>query len=188
MAKRLLLIIDPQFDFIEGSLKVDGAKDKMYKLSMYLYSKKNEYDAIAFTVDFHPSTHCSFEENGGDWPMHCVQHSRGASIFNTLLNVAIETKLPLHFFTKGTNDEKEEYSVFKNEKSKEKLLGLIEAMGIEEIDICGIAYDYCVGDTIKDAVKLGLKDKINVLKEYCPSIGEGKEMDTFLEDEGINVI
>lgn len=74
---KILLIVDPQVDFISGSLAVEGAKEKMDALTNALQSGDIECDYVMITKDFHPSNHCSFKENGGQWPAHCVKGTEG---------------------------------------------------------------------------------------------------------------
>ena len=69
---KILLIVDPQVDFISGSLAVEGAKEKMDALASALQNGEIDCDYVMVTKDFHPSNHCSFKENGGQWPPHCV--------------------------------------------------------------------------------------------------------------------
>ena len=81
MAKNnVLMIIDPQYDFISGSLECSDAIEKMTKLAYYIRENGEKYDSIVITLDWHPIDHCSFIENGGEWPMHCVAYTKGASI------------------------------------------------------------------------------------------------------------
>ena len=82
--KNVLLIVDPQNDFITGSLAVEGAKEKMMYLSDYINSV--EYDYIFITMDTHPENHMSFKENGGIWPKHCVAGTNGWCIPEYLSN------------------------------------------------------------------------------------------------------
>ena len=111
MAK-LYLCIDTQYDFQEGgNLGVDGGKKCGDLQAEYLSKHKDEYGIVIATVDWHPITHCSFKDNGGIWPPHCVQHSHGAAIYQPLLDVLTEC----HNFvtlTKGCDEDHEEYSIF----------------------------------------------------------------------------
>ena len=64
---KILLIVDPQVDFISGSLAVEGAKEKMDALASALQNGEIDCDYVMVTKDFHPSNHCSFkrtEANG----------------------------------------------------------------------------------------------------------------------------
>lgn len=81
---KILLIVDPQVDFISGSLAVEGAKEKMDALASALQNGEIDCDYIMVTKDFHPSNHCSFKENGGQWPPHCVKGTAGSCVYAPL--------------------------------------------------------------------------------------------------------
>jgi nicotinamidase/pyrazinamidase len=132
--------------------------------------------AIA-TVDWHPVSHCSFKDNGGIWPAHCIQHSEGAAIYEPVLNALNTYAKSFDILTKGTDDSREEYSIFKNIFSKEKLLHTLSVSEIEEIDVVGIAFDYCVADSVKDGLRALPNVKFNVIKKYCPAIAEDSAND-----------
>ena len=87
---KLLLIIDAQYDFlVGGNLPVEGAKENMDKLAAYIDG--NEFTKVAFTLDWHPVTHSSFVENGGEWPVHCVHYTHGASIYQPVFDAVSKT-------------------------------------------------------------------------------------------------
>ncbi len=187
---KVLILIDGQNDFIDGGrLAVDGSKAKMIALAEYINNHANDYDFIIASADFHPFTHCSFKKNGGIWPLHCLQHSEGAAIFQPILDAIDNTGAELHVLTKGVDEDHEEYSVLKNAKSNKLMHSLIESHKIEEVDICGIAGDYCVLDSIKDFHKEFSKVKINVLLPFVASIDGGEKLEKFLSDcESITAI
>lgn len=58
---KILLIVDPQVDFISGSLAVEGAKEKMDALASALQNGEIDCDYVMVTKDFHPSNHCSYK-------------------------------------------------------------------------------------------------------------------------------
>lgn len=182
MKNKALLIIDAQHDFINGSLPVKGAEEKMKKLAYHLHKHDGCYKLKIFTTDWHPFRHCSFKENGGIWPMHCLQNSKGAAIYDELLKAAYSTSGETIVLRKGDSENVEEYSIFDNFKSAQILKEILEANHIDELDICGIAGDYCVLNSIKGAIKELGKDKIKVLVEYSPSIGDGSELNDFIKD------
>ena len=192
--KNILLIVDPQIDFISGSLAVEGADEKMLKLSKYIKEKCNEYDYIFLTGDSHPDNHCSFVENGGIWPKHCVCESEGVCFYNKLINALLEFNNfhNLETFDKGTNSDKEEYSIFQNEldglKLANKIKNIIENDEDVFIDVCGIAGDYCVLETIKGLTELINNDHIYILEEFTASIDGGKKLLEYAENNDINVI
>ena len=185
--KKILLLIDCQYDFLDGGkLGVSGSTDKMHILTDYVRNHGNDYTMIVATADWHPFTHCSFKENGGMWPTHCVQHSLGAAIFEPLLIAINESANHFEVLTKGCDEDHEEYSIFKNMTSCDELIKLVERLDIEEIDVCGIALSYCVADTIKDGRRNLPNVQFNLLKNFCPDIGDGSA-ETIKKLEDINV-
>lgn len=178
---RLLLIIDPQVDFINGTLPVPKAIHKMEELAAYIKRTDGEYAAKVVTLDWHPYNHCSFKENGGQWPMHCVQNTAGAAIWQTLVDPLYTTHGKVIILRKGICENSEEYSFFKNETSSDYLDRLIECMRIDQIDLCGIAGDICVLDTLKDGIKRYGASIFHVLQEFCPSLDGGKTLDTAIK-------
>jgi nicotinamidase/pyrazinamidase len=178
--KKVLIIVDPQNDFISGSLAIDGASEKMKSLSSYLKQNRQKYDSILVTMDSHPANHCSFKENGGIWVTHCVKNTDGWFIEPDLAKTLTEFK-HVEIFNKGTNSDKEEYSIITNEDDGMKFLKILYGYnenGKLHIDICGIAGDYCVLETLKG---LDLKfDNITVLIDYVVSIDGGKKLKEYV--------
>lgn len=169
--KKLLLVIDCQYDFLDGGkLGVDNSTTVMQDLTVYISEHCNEYETVVATVDWHPIDHCSFSENGGIWPQHCIQYSHGASIYEPLLDVLDNSSKSFRILTKGVNPDHEEYSIFKNEESRNSLISIVNNLGIDEIDVTGIAYGYCVADSVKDGLRALPNVKFNVLEKFCPAI------------------
>jgi len=178
---RKLIIVDAQYDFIEGgSLGVEGTRNAMDKLSVYLRENHGKYNEIFLTADWHLPTHCSFKENGGIWPKHCIQFSHGAAIYQPLLDALDSVKVDYTVLTKGCDEDHEEYSIFKNAVSKAYLKSMDSKSKSDVIDICGIAGDYCVKDTIKDGLIVFPNTEFNVLKNFVASIDGGKTLDDLI--------
>lgn len=177
---RLLLIIDPQMDFISGTLPVPEAVSSMEALARYIHASNGQYTAKAITMDWHPYDHCSFCDQGGPWPRHCVQHSMGAAIYPALLEALYSTHGPLHLLQKGNSPEREEYSIFRNASSAALLQRLLEEEAIEQIDLCGIAGDICVLETLKDGVERYGRALFHLLPAYTPSLDGGKALSAYL--------
>lgn len=189
MNKKILMIIDCQYDFLDGgNLGVDGSKEIINRFIEYIREHYKEYYAIYFTVDWHTPLHCSFKENGGIWPPHCIQHSHGAAIYQPLLDVMNDNKIDYTILTKGIKEDHEEYSIFKNSISSTYLKAVNNAEKIDEVDFAGIAYDYCLKDSAVDSKKVFTNSKIRVLKDFCPSIGNPSETTKTLENNNIEVI
>lgn len=172
--KKLLLLVDVQYDFINGSLAVEGAPEVMDAFANYIGAQpKGLFDTIVMTADFHPYEHSSFKDNGGLWPVHCVQHTHGASIYQPVFEAVKKQSPEAQVLTKGDDIAVDEYSIMANEKSAKKLLDLIEGNDIQEIYVAGLCGDYCVGNSIKDLVEAGHGDKIRVLTRYIGNIDDG---------------
>lgn len=183
---KLLIIVDPQNDFIWGSLQVSGASETMHQLALYLTSEV-EYNQVVITADMHPDNHCSFVEYGGQWPAHCVRHTDGCKINGKVGGVVKYLYEDRYLILdKGLDPDHEEYSILKNATSMKRLLPyLLEA---DEIHICGIAGDFCVLETIKDLVKLHFTDKLVVLKKYVASTDDGKALDEYIKEHSIKCL
>jgi len=162
---KILLIVDPQVDFISGSLAVEGAKEKMDALASALQNGEIDCDYVMVTKDFHPSNHCSFKENGGQWPPHCVKGTTGSCIYAPLWSVICNYayRKDTDIFIKGDSPDKEEYSIFDNLESLSVISDILldfESDPDNEIRVVGIAGDYCVHETICDLIAMGYKDNI----------------------------
>lgn len=181
--KKVLIIVDPQNDFITGSLAVPGAEDKMIDLFNYLEENPKLFDRIYVTMDSHPIDHCSFVENGGIWPKHCVTDTLGWDIPNYLDEIL--WNFDTHFCRKGTNPNKEEYSIFENEEDGASLrIDLEEDLKEStEVYVCGIAGDYCVLETLKGLVQFS--DNIIVLNDYTASIDGGVKLRNWIEKQNV---
>lgn len=178
---RLLLIVDPQNDFINGALPVPDAAAAMDALAAYVQANGGKYARIAVSCDWHPQSHCSFKENGGQWPAHCVAQSRGAAIWPRLA-LALKGLDPL-ILKKGVYENREEYSVFKNEEAAVKLCEIFASENIDSVDICGLAGDVCVLRTLRDGMAMADAPIYNVLHEYTPCLDGGVALEKFLREK-----
>lgn len=183
--KNILLIVDPQNDFITGSLAVEGAEEKMMKLASYV--EQHNYDYVFVTLDSHPQDHCSFKENGGIWPIHCVTETDGWRVPEYLNKALKDIYNP--YFLKGTHFDKEEYSIFDNNEDGTILANQIRELFRENevyVDVCGIAGDYCVLETIKGLRKFMGDKYIKVLTEYTASIDGGEKLMNYIKENDLN--
>lgn len=180
---KLLLIVDPQIDFIHGTLPVPEAAKAMDKLTRYITEQKETYLCKVITTDWHPFSHCSFETNGGQWPIHCVQFSTGASLYPPLEKALYSTAGKVEILSKGTNEKNEEYSIFKNQESSIRFREILEAYPIERIDICGIAGDICVLNTLRDGIAIYGASIFNVLTDFSPSLDGGIALNEFIKNQ-----
>lgn len=189
--KNVLLIVDPQNDFITGTLAVAGAKTCIAKLSEYIENKGHEYDYIYITMDTHPVNHSSFTENGGIWPAHCIKDTNGWRIWGEL-ELALRGKSNVSFFFKGTKADTEEYSIFDNSRDgavlEYRLTHLSEITDELYVDVCGIAGDYCVLETLKGLVNIVDPKAITILEDFTASIDGGEKLTQFAAENNITFI
>lgn len=183
---QMLLIIDPQIDFINGSLPISGAEDAMNNLSDYISRNSGKYALKIVTADRHPFFHCSFTDCGGEWPRHCVHDTVGAAIWPPLFRQLYETDGAIRFLYKGESEDRDEYSIFKNPEATRIIRGLVENEKIEKIDICGLAGDVCVLQSLRDGMELFGADKFNVLTAYSPSIDGGYALLNIIEKRNLS--
>ena len=193
--KNILLIVDPQNDFITGSLAVEGAKEKMMKLADYIKNKGCKYDYICITLDSHPENHMSFKENGGIWPEHCVIDTNGWNIpeylDDAMQYAGAGKKIYFGYYHKGTEPDTEEYSIFDNHDDGNILANQITDLireGNIEIDICGIAGDYCVLETLKGLRNIIGDKYIRILTPYVASIDHGIKLMQYTTENQIGYV
>jgi len=142
-----LLISDIQNDFLSGgSLAVPEGNRVIPVLNGYIDKFSKRRLPVFATRDWHPSGHCSFVQQGGPWPEHCIAGSEGAK-FSTDLHIPLSA----YIIAKGTEVEKEGYSSFSNPTFKAQL----DNLDIRRLFIGGLATDYCVLNTVRDALSFG---------------------------------
>jgi len=142
-----LLVVDVQNDFLPGgSLAVQGGHEIIEPFNRYIDAVQSKGLPVFATRDWHPPGHCSFKEQGGPWPAHCVVDSGGAQFSSDL-------RLPPSsvVISKGTEIDKDAYSGFQGTN----LDGRLRSAGIRRLLIGGLATDVCVLSTVKDAIELG---------------------------------
>ena len=186
LPNRLLIIVDTQVDFTTGSLATAKGPAAMDYLAKALNDGAwKNYGWIVVTQDAHPANHCSFVEQGGVFPPHCVQGTEGMSVYPALqevLNNLMQNNygLNIHYMQKGDLADKEEFSIFQNEHSGEKLRRTIEEFEhFEGIDVCGIATDYCVYETVKDLMAFYPAKQIRIVTNCLAAVDDN---DTKLAD------
>jgi nicotinamidase/pyrazinamidase len=148
---RALLIIDFQNDFTGGgALAVPDGDAIAPRLNELIDS--GDFDLIVATRDWHPADHASFREQGGPWPPHCVQGTRGAE-----LNDALHADRVDAIVDAGYRADLEGYSGFE----ATDLAALLREHGVDEVTIVGLATDYCVKQTAADALREGFSVSVD---------------------------
>lgn len=193
MGKKILVVVDVQYDFCNpnGALFVKGGDLVVDKIKDIIPN----FDYVIFTKDCHGLKHCSFKENGGIWPMHCVWNSIGEGIPVDLLKAAKDYGI----VNKGANDNEEEYGAFSDDMDfYYNIEWAVDTEGlsskpfsaycddVDELVICGVAGDYCVSETLKNIVKW-FKDtnRIKVYLDGVVSIDDGTTLNTYMKENNI---
>lgn len=162
---KALIIVDLQNDFTPGgNLAVPQGEEIIETVNKL----QDKFDLVVATQDWHPANHKSFASNHagkktfekiilGDlpqvlWPDHCVQSSEGAAFHPALRAERIEC-----IFRKGMNAEIDSYSGFfdNGHKKNTGLAGYLRDRMVKAVYVCGLAGDYCVYYTAKDAIGEG---------------------------------
>jgi nicotinamidase/pyrazinamidase len=193
-----VVFVDPQNDFCaKGALAVEDGDAIMPVLNRMRTVLKPS--RVVVTQDWHPANHTSFiDNNPGEtlfglradgqvmWPKHCVQGSAGAEF-----HPAFERRLDDILVQKGTLANVDSYSGFGAEnKSKEntRLDEILDACCIDYLFIGGLAFDYCVAATAKDAASLGFN--VTVVREATRAVSPvtaAKEEAAF-QDAGVKIV
>ena len=160
---RALFIIDVQNDFTEGgSLGVDGGTAVATGISSLLTRHPHRYDHVFASRDWHDATN----SNGGHfadgaepdyentWPSHCVAGTYGAEYHAELATDAVDVHV-----RKGMG--RPAYSIFEGTTTNdETVAGLLDSLGVTDIDVAGIATDYCVRQSALHAIESGRSVRI----------------------------
>ena len=147
--KSALILVHLQNDFCPGGALPVAEGDTIIPLiNRYIGLFRSAGLPVIATRDWHPSNHRSFKEQGGTWPVHCVQGSRGAQ-FRADLHIPNGSLI----ISGATNPKKEAYSTFDGTSLNDHL----EDMGANTLYIVGLATDYCVKQTVLDGCKLGYR-------------------------------
>ena len=154
---RALIIVDVQNDFCEGgSLAVAGGAAVARAISGLLAGDPG-YAHVVATKDFHidPDGHFSgHPDYVVSWPPHCVAGTTGSDFHPDLDTAAIEA-----VFRKGQHAAA--YSGFEGADEDGTPLGdWLRGHGVDEVDVAGIATDYCVHATAADAVRAGFATRV----------------------------
>ncbi|GAB10843.1 pyrazinamidase/nicotinamidase [Gordonia araii NBRC 100433] len=179
MTSKALIIVDVQYDFCEGgSLAVAGGLDLAERLRSALRDERflAEYDLVVTTQDWHidPGEHFAAEGVEPDfrtsWPVHCVAESDGARIIDDLEDeLGRIDSVPVIRVFKGHYSAA--YSGFEGITPDDELLvERLRAHGITDVDVVGIATDYCVKETARQAAEAGFRT--TVLENYAVGIDE----------------
>jgi nicotinamidase/pyrazinamidase len=175
---RALLIIDVQNDFCPGGALAVPDGDAVIPA---INNLQPGYDLVVASQDWHPPDHRSFaSQHPGQavgtlttldglpqvlWPDHCVQGTPGAALCDALDQARVAA-----IFRKGTDRDIDSYSAaFDNGRRKATgLIPYLRGLGVTEVDVVGLATDYCVSFTARDLADAGFTTA--VLRHACRGV------------------
>lgn len=179
---RALFIIDVQNDFTEGgALGVDGGAAVAAGITELLRSVPGRYDHVFASRDWHNAD----GDNGGHfatdappdfvttWPVHCVAGTPGAEYHPALdttpvtVHVRKGQGVPAYSIFEGTTD------------AGGTVADTLEALGVLEIDVVGIATDYCVRASALHAVEHGRR--VRVLTDLVAGVAQASSDAALIE-------
>ena len=193
MGKKILVVVDYQYDFFnpDGALYVNGGEKLFDKILNIIPN----FEHVIFTQDWHPVNHCSFKENGGTWPIHCVAGTIGSGIPVEFMKAAKSFSC----CTNGEDKSKEEYGAFSNARSlaiecdydfeyidfyNDEFINK-SLNNVDEIVICGLVDMYCVIETLKNVIKHICTEKVSVFMDGIGSFDEHKNFKKYIIDNNI---
>lgn len=140
-----LLIVDLQNDFLPGgNLGVPEGDQIVPVINRYIALFTAAQLPVFASRDYHPKDHCSFTEQGGSWPSHCVAGTKGAD-FAEGLNLPEDVSI----VSKATEQDRDAYSALEQTGLKSELKQRL----VKRVFVCGLATDYCVVATILDLLQ-----------------------------------
>jgi nicotinamidase/pyrazinamidase len=154
---KALFIVDVQNDFTEGgALGVEGGDAVARGISQFLVTHAEDYAVVIASRDWHDGDN----DNGGHfasgepdfvdtWPVHCVGGTEGADY-----DPGLDTTAVTHHVKKGQG--RPAYSLYEGTTDDgETVSQLLDAHGVVDVDVVGIATDYCVRASALDAIEHG---------------------------------
>jgi len=195
-----LVLVDIQNDFLPGGALAVPEGDQIIPIVNSLLPR---FELIVATQDWHPPGHASFAANHPGrkpyeqidldglpqtlWPVHCVQNTGGA-----LFAPGLDTRRVDRVFPKGTDPRIDSYSgLFDNgHRQSTGLAEWLRERGVSDIDVVGLATDYCVKFTALDAVQEGFR--VHLIEDACRGVNlapddTGRALDQ-MRQAGVRVI
>lgn len=169
-----LIVVDVQNDFAapDGNLYVQGGEEVVEAANREIEAAKRAGALVVYTQDWHPEQTPHFQDQGGVWPRHCVQGTKGAELHPDL-------RVDGPIVKKGTEGE-DGYSGFSvrdpetGEEDATELDSILRERDIDRVVVVGLAQDVCVYETTKDAIGKGYETELltGATRPVDPEAGE----------------
>ena len=169
--KRALVIVDVQNDFCEGgALAVPGGNDVARKIMEFVVNRQTvprhnaRYAQVFTTQDWHidPGNHWAAEGTEPDfvdtWPVHCAAGTKGAELHPAI--EAVSSLITGRYF-KG---------MYSASYSVAETVVPMDFWGIDQIDVVGLALDYCVFQTARDLAVMNPDANVTIIRDLSAAI------------------
>ena len=180
-AKRALIVVDVQNDFCPGgTLAVPHGDEVVSPLNQLIDEFLERGEPVYKSRDWHPPTTKHFAAYGGTWPVHCIQNTKGAEF-----HPALRDDPRITVISKGLGDT-DCYSAF----DETDLAARLHKQNIEEVIVGGLATDYCVKNTVLDALQNGFKVKAlkNAMQAVDLQPGDGERAIEEMRNAGAGIV
>ena len=179
--KQALIVVDVQNDFCPGgTLAVAHGDEVVEPLNQQIDEFLERGEPVYKSRDWHQAKTKHFTAYGGTWPVHCVQNTKGAEF-----HAALRDDPRIKVISKGLGD-KDCYSAF----DETDLASQLHQQGVEEVVVGGLATDYCVKNTVLDAIKNGFKVKAleNAMRAVELKPGDGERALAEMRAAGAEIV
>lgn len=180
MSKKLVLVVDTQYDFMmpDGKLYVNGAEKIIVPGISYLANLKYEdVHSVVFTMDTHFEETYPHTEESKQFPIHCVFGTSGW--FNVFNPEYIDGEIPVYTVNKGVFDIwQEDYLTVEHFWSdasfeREEFFKDLKFANVDTVVVMGVASDFCVRWAVNGLLERGFK--VEVIKELTQGIANDIE-------------
>jgi nicotinamidase/pyrazinamidase len=178
---RALIVVDVQNDFCPGgSLAVPAGDQVVAPLNRLIDEFLKKGEPVFKTRDWHPPKTKHFANFGGTWPVHCVQNTNGAEFHPALVD-----DKRIRIISKGLGDE-DSYSGF----DQTELASELRQLGVDEVWVGGLATDYCVKNTVLDAINEGFKVRVvqDAMRPVDLAPGDGDQAIEEMRQAGAKIV
>ena len=179
--KQALIVVDVQNDFCPGgTLAVPHGDEVVAPLNKLIDKFLERGDPVFKSRDWHPRSTKHFSAYGGTWPVHCVQNTKGAQF-----HPALRDDPRIKIVSKGLG-ETDGYSAFE----ETDLGSQLHNAGVQELIVGGLATDYCVKNTVLDALGQGFKVKAleNAMRPVELQPGDGERAIEEMRAAGAEIV
>ena len=162
---------------------------------------RSKFDLIVLSQDWHPESHLSFACNHEGceafsskiieetaihqvlWPAHAIQNTFGAEFHRDLRIEPTDI-----IVKKGLHRLYDSYSAFGCKHDKTQMKILLRSKNVRKVYVCGLALDYCVGNTALDACKAGFE--VYVIMDCTKPVNQetGDKMIEEFQKRGVHMI